>query len=505
MLPAPSYEESAIISTRWLVLFALLAAASLVPIWICAHPPLPDLAAHLASGAVLHFHDDPRWDFARYYALNLRAEPYWGYHAPLHVLAFVFPLETANRLVLSLYVVGLPLGLGLLARTLGRSPLLALFGFPLVWSFGFSMGFLPFCMGVAALPYALAAFDHHCAKPTLLNSALAVFAGIAMFFTHLLPWTMFVAGAAALAILHEGRSWRRAVVWLPSVIVGVALGVHSHKMHVNESHALQVRFVSFGESLKTFCDWLWSACAGHEDKWLALVLAIAWIALVATAREKRRLHDWRVEALALIALVAYFATPRAIIKPAYWWGLNVRFAALACLFGALCVPGAIAGRRRFLLAPVALVGLGFAVDAAVHWKLADRYCQGFDELAAIPEPGARVLFLIDQPWHDSSLARDYAQAYSGYYQARRGGYLPWSFADDFPIARAVRYPAPEWHHMKFEWDAHARYYDYVMTFQETPPFDGHWRDVRWRGVSGRWTLWQLPGPRVDDPPPIGLR
>ncbi len=486
---------------RWLLpLFALLLVASLVPVWICAHPPLPDLGSHLGAGAILHYHDDPSWNFARYYDLRLRPEPYWGYYAPLHVLAFVFPLETANRLVLSLYVIGLPIGMWLLARQFGRSPALALCSFPMIWSFNFTIGFLPFCMAFAALPYALALFDRYCAKPTVLNGVFAALAGTVLYFAHLLPWAMFLAGAAAIALLHDNRSWRRLLVWAPPAVIGIVFSLHSHKMHTSDSLALAARFVSFKGSLTTFYDWVWNTCAGHEDEWLVVTLALAWLGLLATAREKRRRHDWRVEALALIALAAYFLAPRAIVKPGYWWGLNVRFAALACLFSGLCIPGAIAGRRRLFMVPIALVALGFAVDTSIHWKRADRYCEGFDELAALPEPGARVLFLIEQPWRDPSLRRDYAQAYSSYYQARRGSYLPWNFDDGFPLVYRVRYPAPEWHTPQFDWDRHARYYDYVFAFHVMPDFNGHWDAVRLVKAAGAWSLWKLPGPRVDEPP-----
>jgi hypothetical protein len=491
---------------RWFrPLFLVLIAASLVPIWAVHHHPLGDLAEHLAAGSVLHNYANPQYDFARYYQLSLRPEPYWGYYGPLHLLAYPFGVELANRLVLSLYAVGLPIGMLLLALRFGRSPYLALFSFPMIWNFNFAVGFLPFCMGLAALPFAIVLFDRHCERPSWARGAIAAAAAIVLFFCHLLPWVMFLGAAGAIGLLHQGRWWRRLAgrfaVFLPALVTGIFVSLHSRKMQLAGAQHLELSFVPLKQSLLELYNWVWNAYTGREEDVLVLVLAGAWLALVATARRGRPgLHELRVEACCVIALIAYFALPRAIVEPRYWWGLNVRFAAMACLFAGLCVRGPIEGRRRFLLAPIAAVAIGFAVITTIHWRRAEAFAAGFDELAARAGRHQRVLFSIGRPWRDPSARHDYAQLYSGFYQARYGGYLPWNFDEGFPLIYKERFPAPFWNLMDFDWDRHARYYDYVMAFQTVPNFLGHHHEVTLVGAVGNWTLWKLPGPRVDVPP-----
>src|SRR3954468_6906999 len=114
----------------FVIVFTALVVVSLFPIWSVAYHPLPDLANHMAASTVwVHLHD-PSWDFGRYYQMNLGLNPYWGYYAPMRVLAPIFGIDIANQLVLSLYVFALPVGTTWLALRLDRSRWIGLFGFP---------------------------------------------------------------------------------------------------------------------------------------------------------------------------------------------------------------------------------------------------------------------------------------------------------------------------------------------------------------------------------------
>ncbi len=487
------------------VVFGVLALASLVPIWSVRYPPLPDLGAHVAAVSIWHYLHDPAHDFAQYYSLKLGPNPYWGFYFTLHLLSYVFGLELATHVVLSAYVVGLPVGMTWLARRFGRSEWLGLLAFPVIWTFTFNIGFLPCAFGIAFVPFALAAFDAFCERRTIARGAWAALAGVASYFFHPVAWGMFFSAAGLIGLLHRERSPRRLlgrfVVWAPSFVTGVLVTLYGRGKGVG-SHHFAVSRVSTWTSLVEFYDWVWNNCTGHEDELFVALLAVGWLALLVTARGARlKLHELRAEACLLTALVAYFVLPRSLHQPVYWWGLNVRYATLAVLFATLCVPGEIAGARRWLLVPVVAAGLGFAVDTTVHWRRANAFCAGFDELAKIPKTGDRVLFVIEPPWNDPSVRQSYAQIYPGWYQAFHGGYLGWGFDDGFPFRYRRRYPVPEWHLMNFDWERHARYYDYVMVFQgQWMMFAGHLGQVQRIGAAGKWELWKLPGPRVDDPP-----
>ena len=78
--------------------------------------------------------------------------------------------------------------------------------------------------------------------------------------------------------------------------------------------------------------------------------------------------------------------------------------------------------------------------------------------------------------------------------------MPYTFDEGFPVKFRVRYPAPGWRAANFDWQRHARYYDYLFTFARPDVVVGHEKEVELLGQQGRWQLWKLNGPREDKPP-----
>ncbi len=497
---------------RWLLLlWGLLILLSLVPIWSVKYQPLPDHAEHLAAAAILHHYHHPQFEFERYYTLSLGLVPYWGYYFLTYVFALITGVDIANRVVLSLYVVGFPLGFSLLARQLGRSPLLGLLVFPVVWNYNFLIGFTPFCVGLAVLPFSLILYDRYCQKPGWLTALLAVLGGMATFFAHLLPWGMYIGATGLMGLCHAQRTVRRLLarflVWLLPVALGVYVMLNGRGLAMGSvRRGISWAKRTTAENIKVFYDFVWNGCVGHEDELLIGFLLVSWIGLFVSQKrpQKWQLSQLRAEACFLVAIVAYFVLPRSILQPEYWWGVNIRFATIACACAALLIRGPIVGWRQYLLIPAVLSGLGFGIDTTYHWVQAARFAQGFDHVAKIPGPGARVLMLLSGARHDPEVRQNYMQCYYEMYQVYYGGYMPWNFDGGFPIAYRVRYPAPGWRPMDFSWDQHARYYDYLLIFAGSGAdprhfFRGHEAEVDLVERQGKWTLWRRKGPRVDLP------
>jgi hypothetical protein len=490
----------------FLTTFLVLAAAQVVPIWAVRFQPVPDLPTHLAASAIWFHYDDPKWDFARYYGLQLGLTPYWGYYLLVHLLAFPFGVEGANRVVLSLVVVGLPAGMALVARRFGRSPWLALFAFPLAWNKSFSLGFVTFAVALTFLPFAVAAFDFFCEKPSWRRAALAAAAGTAVFFSHFLPWTMYLGCAGLVGLCHEGLTRKsfaqRLGVWAVPAAAGALVMRGGHGYHMGTfNHGVAFAWRSALDQLHGMPEWLIDLFKGREDEFIGVALILCWIALQFLARRQRpRLHDLRAEACFLVGAVGYLFGPRSLLRPVYWWGINVRFAPLAMLFLALCVQGAIEGRRRFIFAPVAALALAFAVAVTVHWRRVDSYViAGFDQLSKRPAPGERVMVLAFPPWNEPSMQTNFAQSADAFHQASYGGYEPDQYDDGFPIVYTQRFPAPPWNQPNlFNWDRHARYYDWLLVYQ-APRNLVAGRPAELVEKVGRWSLWHLP-PRIDAPP-----
>lgn len=488
----------------FIIAFALLSAASVLPVWIVRYHPLADLPNHLAATSIWYNYKNPVYQFSQYYYLDLGANPYWGYYALMLGLIPLAGLDIANRLVLCLYILGLPLGITWLSVRFGRSPWLGLFAFPFIWTFCWIVGFIHTSLGFALVIWALAAFDSFCERPRPMRAALAALLGASIYFFHVVPWGLYWSCAGLIGLLHEQRSWRRLAgrfgVWAAAVVPGVVVTLTGRGKGMGQG----LRRYSFswdrnyGNLLRQLYDWTWNNCTGHEDELLAGVLLAAWLLLRITAKGGRlRLHDLRALACFVTALCAYLLLPKSMVTPAYSWGIKYRYAAMALLFMGLCIPGVIAGWRRLLLVPVALVGLGFAADTTVHWVRANQYTAGFEHIPEVVPQGARVLFVVRPPWGDPGVKQFYAPAWPSYYQAFHGGYNPWLF-DDFPVRFRKHLPAPNLRQMDFSWDQFAPQYDFFVIFhdQDGDLFATHKEQVRSLGKFGEWTVWQ---PIRDEP------
>lgn len=191
-------------------LFVVLSLLSAAPLWLFPYQPMPDHGNHLAAVSILRHLHDPAWDFERYYEISIGLVPYWGFYAPAYLLSWILPLGLANRLILSLCVVGLPLGMALLARRLGRSPALALFAFPLAWNYSFVVGFSSYAVALAVLPFALVLFIDFCNRPSWGRGVGVAALACALYLGHQLPWGAYI-GSTGLIGLCRPRD-RKSVV-----------------------------------------------------------------------------------------------------------------------------------------------------------------------------------------------------------------------------------------------------------------------------------------------------
>ncbi|MFZ5471749.1 MAG: hypothetical protein ACOZIN_20160 [Myxococcota bacterium] len=129
--------------------FGLALFAGVAPLWVGRHLPLVDLPQHLHLISVLHRLDDPTTLFPQLFEARGTLTPYLGYYYLVSALGWLFPLELANKLFLSAYVVGMPLSLAFLLRSLGRPTWPALLSLPFAYGDSLAWGFINYC---SALP-----------------------------------------------------------------------------------------------------------------------------------------------------------------------------------------------------------------------------------------------------------------------------------------------------------------------------------------------------------------
>jgi hypothetical protein len=160
--------------------------ALLVPLWIVRYPPLLDYPNHLASSFVLAHLHDPQFRFSEWYRADWALTPYVATDATLVVVQQLLPVEVAGRLVLSVCVIALPLSVWFFVRRVqARYDLAVLWAFVLAYSIFFLVGFLQYCLGIAACFAVLGLWMHYLDRPSPLRWIGLLAAATALFSVHL--------------------------------------------------------------------------------------------------------------------------------------------------------------------------------------------------------------------------------------------------------------------------------------------------------------------------------
>jgi len=201
--------------------FAVLAS-TVALVWIFPVFPTQDGPAHLENARLLVELLRGNADVARFFSFD-RFSPNWVSHLVLAPLLFVAPAAVAEKIVLTIATVLVPLGFRKALRALGGPPALALLALPFAHSFLLTMGFLNFCAAVGAALFVVARWS----RP---NSS-TVGTAIGLTLTYFLHPVAFVYAAAMLVAmaLVRGRAWWRptALAILPGIVlVFVFLGGH---------------------------------------------------------------------------------------------------------------------------------------------------------------------------------------------------------------------------------------------------------------------------------------
>jgi hypothetical protein len=508
-------DSSARARRRFNIVLALSSLVALVPLWVPRWLPLLDLPDNLDAVALWTRHHDASWGLARFYDLNFVALPYWLYLLPVRVLSFALPIEVANKIYLSAYAIALPFSVAALAERMNRNRWLALFSLPLVFSFNLAGGFVTFCGGVVVMLFALATLDHFLEAPTRRRAIALTLLTLALYFSHVLPWMFFGVASLVLALCHGWRPRRMlaaAACEFPSLLFA-CYGFHAAATHATAVQPGPIAYEAYGEllinRLRLAPTRILAGWADDGAMWILLLLGAAWLFLLLTASDEDRppseeaekpvLHRYRLEALTLLALVAYLTLPSRLLKPVELSVIGARFLPIAAIFGALLPSGNILGGRRFVLAAVAAIAVAFPILTAVHWWRYDQRAAGFRALMQKVPRGKSTLVLVLDDGRDPDAdpaAAPYTE-YHAYAQLLAGGFDPWASPTGFParVRREAALPAPPW--QKFRDFSVEKYdaWDYILTKGETGAHevfgpDGGWR-ARIEGRQGAFRLYSV--------------
>ncbi|MBE9070240.1 hypothetical protein IQ260_26720 [Leptolyngbya cf. ectocarpi LEGE 11479] len=187
-------------------LFFALIALFLLPIWLFEYLPTQDGPIHVHTADVLHsFLTDGPSIFQDYYVPNLQLAPNWTTQVILTGLMFIASPAIAEKLLLSLYVILLPLAvryaLNGVRPEVPAPSFLAFLAFPLCYNLTFNMGFYNFAYSLVVFLFTLGYWFRSRNRPSQIGLLMVLSLGL--YFTHLFSFIVFCIVVGVL-ILWQG-------------------------------------------------------------------------------------------------------------------------------------------------------------------------------------------------------------------------------------------------------------------------------------------------------------
>lgn len=173
-----------------------MTALTLVPIWMFTYFPSQDGPAHLNSVAVLMALGDSTGGegvLEQFYTAQWRISTNQLGFLLLQGLATFLPLLVAEKVLLSLYAVGLPLATLTAVRWAQGAPYAALLSFPLVYTLPLYMGFYNFCLSLPLFVLCVGLYRAFSLRPSWGHGVVLSVLLVALYLAHI------VAAASAVA------------------------------------------------------------------------------------------------------------------------------------------------------------------------------------------------------------------------------------------------------------------------------------------------------------------
>ena len=515
------------------VLFCVMTAvviATPAPFWVVDMLPLLDIPQHLATIAVWHHLDDPKFAFDQYFTIDAGSTQYLLYYLTCDVLSNLGGPEVANKVFLSLYAALLPLSVLSFCGAFGRIRAAALLAVPLVFNTFLFYGFVNYVFAFPWLFFGLAWHRRNLDTPSRWGQIRLGLVGVVLFYSHLQVLLIYLGGVGLLTLMAwpGARRFVTSQLHLVPVLVLFAIwlfgsdglaGGEAWQSTVAERYKSlsgKIGWESYYDSLSKAPSRLLSVYNDERDEKLTVWLLGAILLLLALRRGPRlawrgaaqTLGPYFPELLTLFVAGFYLYTPEAY----NWvWPLNWRFLPLLALL-LLCW-----GRARpgpWLRAGLALL---FGAVAVLTIHLHVMRFRAFDReaadvrpiLDAIPER-ARVYMLAFDAGSKVISLPVYLH-FVQYHVVRKGGMATYSFAEAPQSPMRFRPPEKggppstsfrsEWRARDFRFDRDGGdYYDYFLVrggskwLPRQAKFPKRVVEV---AHSGTWTLYHNDRPRPD--------
>ncbi len=189
-------------------LVAGLILLFLVPIWAFQYIPTQDGPSHLNNAQILSQFTNPAYNFQKIYDLRLQPFPNWLSHAGLAALIRIFPPLAAEKILLSLYVIGFPLAFIYFIGAVdpAKKPL-GLLSFAFIYNYLFMMGFYNFVFSIPLAFWALGYFWKRRMRLTLGQVIVLNLLLLLVYFGHMITYLVVLGSIAFVAVVHFAGQW----------------------------------------------------------------------------------------------------------------------------------------------------------------------------------------------------------------------------------------------------------------------------------------------------------
>ncbi|HWE30213.1 MAG TPA: hypothetical protein VHB97_19540 [Polyangia bacterium] len=502
------------------LIWIALTIVALVPIWHQRLLPHLDTPNHLALVRAWHNYHDASYKIAEHYALRVRPVPYFLFYFTIDLLMYVVPIEVANKLFLSAYVVLYPLAILSLARALKRSPWLALGGFLLAFNQNWIYGFSSFLMGTTFMFFSLAALIRLLDDGRPRDAwALGVYC-LLCYFSHVEAWVCFGIAAITLLLVHR-HSWRRGLLasaaMLPSVLFAIAAYIEERHdrsyFHSGEGlSALNGTWRDFPTAIMEFPRRVMELFPGNLDRYILVTLTLTVLGLgiwrgttLADDGVPQRKRLWT---LLVVWLVVYVSLPYQIFKPMAWWYVSPRVPAMmAPLLLLLPALPSVRGRQRLWFIPIIICALVLPLKLAKLYGSFSQRNASFMRLVAELPRGAKVMVVVRNMMRgpgSEELSGDPASSapvywhFSSWPMALNGGYSPYLFDQGIPVTPRHKLKAPPWANTDTFDIRQAPDFEYYLVRDPTDEMERE-PSLKLADKAGNWALFKRIYKSTDEP------
>jgi hypothetical protein len=402
------------------IAFVLCAGVALLPLWVGTYLPFVDYPQHLAQLDLWQKMADPDWPWRDWFRVD-RFTPYLIVYYLARVLGVLLEHDTCLRVLLSAYVIGLPLTTAWLLRRMDQTVWLALLMFPAAYGFSMTYGLLNYTFSVplCLLVISVAVRPNETRGLWLLTPLLLLLS-----FSHVLVWAMAstCCGLLYLRLWPDWRNMVKPVLALAAPIPLVLLWLHLAQG--NDPVTQHENLWTYGPHIRLglLSSYIVGQTTQHAPS------AIYGLLLLLAPYAMGRSLDIRSPAVTplLVVLAAYMVLPTTL-----WgvWGVSERFSVFVLPLWLASTKSAYPLPRRapWLLLGLVLPWLGYLVSDAQRF---DERASEFEAVLERMQPGKWALGVHGDVWLDEP--RGPALEHLGcWYQMRAGGLWEPSFAHYF--------------------------------------------------------------------------